>query len=39
MWGRFVPEQMIRIEGSNRGGTVTAAMGEVRDWFGVGAGV
>ena len=38
VWGRFMPKQIVGIEGPNRGGAVTAAMGEVGDGFGLGAG-
>ena len=33
-----MPEQLVGIEGPNRSGAVTAAMGEVGDGFGLGAG-
>ena len=39
MRGRFVPEQLVGIEGPNRSGAGTAAMREIGDWFWFGAGV
>ena len=38
VWWRFMPKQIVGIEGPNRGGAVAAAMGEVGDGFGLRAG-